>query len=181
MRLLKELEGEDWQKKPYFNIMVVRFVNERLNGYGNFPWMKDAHGVLVMGSHRVFKGGKTLPHELGHCLGLYHTFRGISEDGELTCHGCREVNASDLTGDMCKDTNPTPMQWDCQDPSIIRYPDKCMQRVGWFNTPFSNLMSYGNDFCRGGLTEIQFRRMKCWYDHFEKKVSNRLPEVILKK
>ena len=50
-----------------------------------------------------------LPHEMGHCLGLYHTHHGLAEDGipEL-------VNGSNsaVAGDFITDTPADPCEWD---------------------------------------------------------------------
>ena len=55
-------------------------------------------GINLVSSH-------ILSHEMGHCIGLYHTFHGMCEGG------CRElVNGSNCTscGDFVCDTRPDP-------------------------------------------------------------------------
>ena len=45
----------------------------------------------------VGAGGKTMSHEMGHCLGLWHTHHGVDEVSE--CGSCYE-RADGLNGDI---------------------------------------------------------------------------------
>jgi hypothetical protein len=78
-------------------------------GYAQFPWMQSAQpktdGVIVrsdqigvIGTGQVSQGGRTLTHEIGHWLGLYHTFQD----------GCDGATSSDCMfgGDQVCDTPP---------------------------------------------------------------------------
>jgi hypothetical protein len=59
--------------------------------------------TVILGGY--FLSGRYLAHELGHCLGLYHTFHGLCETG------CPElVNGSNCNdcGDYVCDTPPDP-------------------------------------------------------------------------
>lgn len=87
-------------------------------------------------------------HEIGHSLGLYHVFRGISEI--LSCSDpCMETEPSFETGDLCSDTNPAPKHKLCGDPGPGN--DTCGFH-SFLNTPFSNFMSYaGTGLCSGVL------------------------------
>jgi len=186
-------------------------------------------GVVIMNNYRVAQGSSTFPHELGHTLGLFHTFQGthgmgqFDEDGELVYHGetkadkkkrveiafkklleaeksklrktqqdaaqeeekklvisddplvmadqgscplCVESPESsddhrDRVGDYCSDTRPIPKQHLCGNPDVSQTPPICGSS-SWGETPYSNLMSYGKDYCRSELTTQQARRVKCY-------------------
>lgn len=98
-------------------------------------------------------------HEIGHSLGLYHVFRGISEI--LSCSDpCMETEPSFETGDLCSDTNPAPKHKLCGDPGPGN--DTCGFQ-SFLNTPFSNFMSYAgtwvSSFCWWCLWLGKNRRM----------------------
>ena len=84
--------------------------------------------------------GRTTTHEVGHYLGLYHTFDG----------GCGSVSACYTTADLICDTLPesTPnfgcSQTTCGDPD-----------------PVTNYMDYSEDLCMNNFTSEQARRMRC--------------------
>lgn len=119
----------------------------------------------------------TMIHEIGHSLGLYHVFRGISEI--LSCSDpCMETEPSFETGDLCRDTNPAPKHKLCGDPGPGN--DTCGFH-SFLNTPFSNFMSYAGswasliccwDLWLGGSREQQYylwflqcvsRGALCWH------------------
>uniref|UniRef100_A0A8C9EY94 Pappalysin-1 n=1 Tax=Pavo cristatus TaxID=9049 RepID=A0A8C9EY94_PAVCR len=102
----------------------------------------------------------TMIHEIGHSLGLYHVFRGISEI--LSCSDpCMETEPSFETGDLCRDTNPAPKHKLCGDPGPGN--DTCGFH-SFLNTPFSNFMSYADDDCTNSFTPNQVARMHCYLD-----------------
>lgn len=96
-----------------------------------------------------------LSHEVGHCLGVLHTFQGIC------------IPSEDPSSDECEDTAPTP-------PNLDSYIDS--NTCGWLEgvTPecndilFStaslndvrhNIMSYNHANCRYKFTPCQFQKM----------------------
>jgi len=86
-----------------------------------------------------FNLGRTLTHEVGHYLGLFHTFQG----------GCGG-NCS-TAGDLICDTNPESFpNYGCGSPSSCGSLD-----------PVHNYMDYSDDSCMYEFTPDQARRMRC--------------------
>jgi hypothetical protein len=89
--------------------------------------------------------GRTATHEVGHYLGLFHTFNA----------GCG--NASCYTsGDRICDTNPEQNpRFNCSAASSCGTSD-----------PITNFMDYTNDSCMNNFTQEQGRRMRCTLQHY---------------
>ena len=86
-----------WDSKKYFNIWTVANIDGApsgggiIAGYAQFPWsgINSTYGIVV--DYRFVSGGeRTLTHEIGHCLGLLHTFQSgcgsnCSNSGDYIC------------------------------------------------------------------------------------------------
>ncbi|KAG8687578.1 hypothetical protein FRC08_011897 [Ceratobasidium sp. 394] len=132
------------------NVYTVGFTfiaQAGLLGYAPFPWkyaenpMDDGVVILystVPGGSRVnYNEGKSLAHEVGHWLGLYHTFQG----------GCLG------DGDHVDDTAPEAIQSDgC---TVGR--DTC---PGGDVDPINNYMDYSITSCVTQFTAGQFERIR---------------------
>lgn len=102
-----------WNRNLYFNIWIVNSIESSgegtILGYAEFPYGGGSsnYGVIIRndsyGYTGTASGDRTLSHEVGHCLGLLHTFQG----------GCHSSNC-DSNGDYCCDTPPVaePL-WSC--------------------------------------------------------------------
>ncbi len=132
------------------------------DGKGTYPWDPDAltaQGGIWINRDIVDGVHHAASHELGHCLGLYHTFHGTDEV-ESCADACYEPASGvggDLSGDFCSDTRSTPVNFTCTAPTGC----DCAG-TPWGATPLHNIMGYGPWFCVNEFTLQQERRMLCW-------------------
>ncbi|MGI3779597.1 MAG: zinc metalloprotease [Janthinobacterium lividum] len=125
--------------------LYLASLDDDLLGYSSFPFdttlAKD--GVVVLnatvpgGKATSYNKGDTVTHEVGHWLGLYHTFQ----------NGCTSP------GDVVDDT---PYQADGKEKFFCNDSDTC-RSAG--KDPVHNFMSYGNDKCLDRFSSGQVARM----------------------
>ncbi|XP_075038287.1 pappalysin-2 isoform X2 [Mixophyes fleayi] len=149
----------------FLNIFFAGSAGEELAGSATWPWDKDAlsfQGGLVLNPSYYGMSGhtNTMIHEVGHALGLYHVFKGVSER-ESCDDPCSEIVPSMETGDLCADTAPTPKNKFCRDPDPTN--DTCGPMF-YTGTPYNNYMSYTDDDCANSFTPNQVSRMHCYLD-----------------
>lgn len=96
-----------WSNHDYYNIWVVNRIDGMdgtsgtfVAGYAYFPGAGSDIDGTVMLATQARSGQKTLPHEIGHAFGLYHTFQGGSTSVCPTNANCN------VDGDMICDTEP---------------------------------------------------------------------------
>lgn len=167
-RSLTEAEIDDMKSATaiepdkYLNVWATTV--EFSYSFATFPWSSwklSATGGIVMGGfHWVYGPTSTFAHEVGHCLGLWHTFHGVDEQ-DPACNACYEyVGApdADLLGDFCADTPPTPEWGSCTNASGT---DEC-SGLSWGYTMPENFMGYTESSCRTMFSPQQVGRMRCW-------------------
>ena len=145
---IKETELKSFvnlDNKFYLNLFPLKIKNEML-GKSTFPWVPEALGIqggTIVSSKRFGRPHNSnindIVHELGHNLGLWHVHKGVSEI--YSCDDkCAETKPSMINGDLCDDTNPTPINLSCQDEV---YDKKC-SLFRYKNTPYKNYMGYSS-------------------------------------
>jgi len=137
-----------------------------LLGIGTFPWDDDfltSYGGLWVNALYFGLGEKTLSHEFGHNLGLWHTFHGTNEinscsDPCLESPHDKSDYATNFIGDRCQDTAATPMNYGCKDPAGT---STCSGKA-WGQTDLDNIMGYTPDDCMKRISDNQAARAKCY-------------------
>lgn len=141
-----------WPGEDYVNIWVVSKLNGGTSPIG-FAYLPPTTGVVdgIVVHHKVFGVGeeydlmnnydlnRTLTHEVGHYLSLYHTFHQTN--------GCSGESNCSAQGDRVCDTPPTSGSVNCS----------ALECEG---TMVENFMDYSNDPCMSSFTEGQRTRMR---------------------
>lgn len=141
-----------WNPQKYLNI----YTNTAGGALGYVPALPSSGAIVGTLSDRVvcyweafgtnpgyapFNLGRTLVHEVGHYLGLYHTFNGGC--GTTSCY---------TTGDRICDTNRE------QSAHFGCGPQSTCTDGG---DPIDNFMDYSDDPCMVKFTPEQVKRMRC--------------------
>nr|WP_321229086.1 M43 family zinc metalloprotease [uncultured Psychroserpens sp.] len=143
-----------WDASQYMNMWSVNFADNTLLGFAQFPGgpantdgvvsnytyfgSNDAAGVSIPG---VFNLGRTMTHEVGHYLGLYHTFQG-------GCFG---------NGDFCDDTPPVASA--NSNGSACNPNNSCSNDSPDLVDMIENYMDYTTDACMNIFTNDQKARV----------------------
>lgn len=142
-----------WDTHRYLNV----YTNLASDYLGYVPDFPQSGGLVGQKSDRVvclwstigknapygppYDQGRTATHEIGHYLGLYHTFDG----------GCASAANCHNNGDLICDTNPEANpNFDCPPTTSCGFP-----------APIRNYMDYTDDLCMWEFTAEQARRMRC--------------------
>lgn len=97
-----------WNPADYYNIWIVNKLDgadgtsgQFIAGFAYFPGASSSLDGTVMLATQMTAGEKTLPHEIGHALNLYHPFQGSANNTQCP------ANANCTTdGDRVCDTDP---------------------------------------------------------------------------
>ena len=157
-----------WPSNMYFNIWLTRIISGGTLGYAQYPGISftyggpwDTYGAVIKSNNwgtigTAVSDGRTATHELGHCLGLYHTFLSASAGCGAEC---------DTTGDEVCDTPPTTLTFNCLNSNLCSndslgpsafetdMPDQLENHMGYNSC--TNLFTSGQkDRMRGFLTTL---------------------------
>jgi gliding motility-associated-like protein len=150
-----------WDPARYINIWYVSDIEletvakfdcgkwARLNGggYATMPPALPATDGIVVSSF-----GSLLAHEMGHYLGLYHTFEGLN---------CKNDDCT-VDGDKVCDTPPDASlgnSFSCNQPDNSCYTDTLSGFTKDMPDQITNFMDYGNESCHNEFTPGQAQRM----------------------
>jgi hypothetical protein len=143
------------QTDDYCNI----FVGSGPASLAFYPWLPEGENGIFMNAGLQFYPGNnrsSLTHEMGHALGLYHTFTGYNE---VPCASdCAENMSSmgDTVGDFCSDTPPQEFSFGYGFTQTI---DDCTGQL-FSGISHINFMSYSDN--KIAFTPQQVSRMHCY-------------------
>ena len=141
-----------WPKDDYLNIWIVNEIEDNdggsgIQGFAYFPFNSVKDGVTLL--HNSFGTignlknytdmNRTTSHEVGHFLGLYHTFQNSTDCDETNCES---------QGDRVCDTPVTVINSSCSSPECSG-----TQQI-------ENYMDYTGQTCKNMFTEGQKVRMR---------------------
>ncbi len=151
-----------WPFRSYYNIWVVWKIsstqtNSYIAGYAYLPsepsplnfFIGTYDGAFMMGQHMTATS-TTLTHEMGHAMGLYHTFQGGDEN---TCPSNGNCNTD---GDKVCDTDPVKNLLFVSPCALDTDPNPC-NSPHTYSGAQKNIMGYGG--CLDRLTGGQSKRM----------------------
>ncbi len=101
----------------------------------------------------------TFPHELGHCLGLFHTHRGAAEDPGRACDELVNGSNCSTCGDFVCDTPADPVLSTATVDAGCNYTGNETQGGVAYRPNTRNIMSYSRPTCRDQLTAGQAERI----------------------
>lgn len=142
----------DWPHNKYYNIWVVNYIGGPgggTAGYAYYPGAGQGVDGTVILAGVAQAGSTTLAHEIGHGMGLPHTFEG--DNNGTTCPVNNNCN---IDGDGICDTEPHMRGAGCNDPL-----NPCTNAP--FGTTLHSFMSYSGG-CRDRFTNGQ--RLKMHYN-----------------
>ncbi len=142
-----------WPRASYVNIWVVSEIDGNdggsgIQGYAYFPFNSPVDGIVILynafgttGNLKSYTNmNRTITHEMGHYLGLYHTFNGTSS--------CSVESDCNTAGDRVCDTPVTIQNASCSNPACSG-----TQQV-------QNYLDYTQQTCQNMFSEGQKLRMR---------------------
>ncbi|MGE0635422.1 MAG: T9SS type A sorting domain-containing protein [Bacteroidia bacterium] len=178
-----------WPRERYLNMYVVYSISPSAFGYATFPWhigtaaLDTIDGVVIRYDAFGLSGngevalGRTATHEVGHWLGLLHTFQddsipnGVGGYNYFYCRNDSCLKQNDKVCDTPPTNGPTDIALSCAaTPNTCAADDDDLT----LNNPFrpagnggagdqfdmiSNYMDYSSDSCMNKFTPGQLDRI----------------------
>ena len=102
-----------------------------------------------------------LGHEMGHCLGLFHTHHGTCMEAGTICNGQNIEGGTIADNDFVTDTPPDPgLRGNVNEDCVWNEAEGCNPAGAPYNPLTDNFMSYTRITCRTSFTQGQIIRMK---------------------
>ncbi|MEZ4775627.1 MAG: M43 family zinc metalloprotease [Bacteroidia bacterium] len=154
-----------WNDTMYLNIWVVKNIFDNAGkdvlGYASFPGSPNpvADGIVIRGKNfgttgsviTPFDKGRTATHEVGHFMGLFHTFE---TDG--ICNGTSAVNCLSEGDLICDTPSELTAVFGCPADPV----NSCTDIPCDKNDLVSNYMNFADDVCMDHFTKGQVARMR---------------------
>ncbi len=145
-----------WPREDYLNIWVVSEIDDNeagggTQGFAYFPFDDVRDGIVILynafgtvGELKTYTDlNRTITHEVGHSLGLYHTFYNTNSTSQ-----CLNETNCNTQGDQVCDTPSTTANALCS--GSENCPDAQVE----------NYMDYTDENCRNTFTQGQAERMR---------------------
>ena len=147
-----------WDSKRYYNIWIVNTIqnsnpSSTILGYAQFPYQinsqpntdgvmlrSDQAGVIEMGS--TSQQGRTLTHESGHWVGLYHPFQGGCVGGTASTCASQGDQVCD-TPPVATSTNGCPTGRNSCTNDVPELPDQVKNYMDYADGTCMNLFTVG--------------------------------------
>lgn len=162
-----------WPPDKYLNVWIVKSIVNSANniflGYACLPEHPANRDGIVMAYYSFgrtgilspnYNLGQTFCHEVGHWMGLLHTFEGGCDSTFITSENCAD------RGDMVCDTPLDTVQFN----NCVDGKNTCDQETGNPIDLVHNYMTYYCDSCRNEFTQGQKDRA---YTYFNDPTSRR--------